>query len=33
LNSTLSFGVVKMMMEHSIARALMAAIERIDLHQ
>lgn len=33
LNSTLSFGVVKMMMEHGIARALMAAIERIDLHQ
>jgi hypothetical protein len=33
LNSTLSFGVVKMMMEHGIARALMAVIERIDLHQ
>ena len=33
LNSTLSFGVVKLMMEHGITHALMAAIERIDLHQ
>ncbi len=33
LNSILSFGVVKLMMEHDIAHALMAAIERIDLHQ
>lgn len=33
MNSTLSFGVVKTMIEHGVAHALMAAIERIDLHQ
>lgn len=33
MNSVLSFGVVKLMMEHDVAHALMAAIERIDLHQ